>query len=75
MIRSCCWHKIFIFFFLLKNRKRSNHRHYFRYWCYKSSCTISKLNQKAKKHIKFRPHNYQIQSHFQTKYFSIAFSF
>jgi len=38
----------------------SNH---FCYWCNQSTSTIPKLNQKAKKQEKFRPHDYQIQSH------------
>lgn len=44
--------------------KTSNNWNYFCNWCNKPSSTISKLNLKAKKHKKFRPHNYQIQSHF-----------
>ena len=36
-------------------------------WCYQSTCSIPKLNPKTKKLEKFRPHDYQIQSHFLTE--------
>lgn len=49
------------------------HSNNFSNWCYKSTSTIPKLNLKTKKQEKFRPHDYQIQSHsfFRIFYFSI----